>query len=179
MKEYENNTNSLVLTSLIICIILIGTILFRIPIPMTQGYVHLGDAMIYMGVFILGKRHGALAAGLGSALADILGGFAAWAPWSFVIKAMMAYTSGWLIVFCLRHNKGSGRLIFAAGMAAGGIIMASGYFVAEYLMYGNLFAALLGIPWNIGQFTIGIILSLLLSSTLQRTPLNRYFKWRL
>ena len=41
-------TNRLVFTSLMTCLVLLGTLLFRIPVPMTQGYVHLGDAMIYI-----------------------------------------------------------------------------------------------------------------------------------
>ena len=80
-RSSDNRTNRLVFTSLTACLVLLGTILFRIPIPMTQGYVHLGDAMIYIGVLLLGKKQGAAAAALGSSLGDILGGFAFWAPW--------------------------------------------------------------------------------------------------
>ena len=60
---------------------------------MTQGYVHLGDTMVFLGVLMLGKRRGAAAAGLGSALADVLGGFAFWAPWTLVIKSLMAFVT--------------------------------------------------------------------------------------
>ena len=87
-------TNKLVFTALMTCLVLLGTILFRIPIPMTQGYVHLGDAMIYIGVLLLGKKHGAVAAALGSSLGDVLGGFAFWAPWSFIIKFSVAFLAG-------------------------------------------------------------------------------------
>ena len=61
-------TNRLVFASLMACLVLLGTILFRIPIPMTQGYVHLGDAMIYTAVLLLGKKQGAAAAALGRKL---------------------------------------------------------------------------------------------------------------
>lgn len=145
---------------------------------MTQGYVHLGDAMIYMGVFVLGKREGALAAGLGSALADILGGFAVWAPWSLVIKALMAYATGMFLYICIKSKSRSALPILVAGMVVGGMIMTFGYLLAEYIMYGNLGTALLGVPWNIGQFVVGIILSLSLSSVLQHTFLHRYIKMR-
>ena len=96
-RSSDNRTNRLVFTSLTACLVLLGTILFRIPIPMTQGYVHLGDAMIYIGVLLLGKKQGAAAAALGSSLGDILGGFAFWAPWSFFIKFAMAFTAGAMI----------------------------------------------------------------------------------
>ena len=68
----SSNTNSgirkLVFTALVMAMILVATSLFRIPVPMTQGYVHLGDAVIFLGVLLLGKRNGDLAAGLGSAM---------------------------------------------------------------------------------------------------------------
>ena len=106
-------TNKLVFTALMTCLVLLGTILFRIPIPMTQGYVHLGDAMIYIGVLLLGKKHGAVAAALGSSLGDVLGGFAFWAPWSFIIKFAMAFVAGSLIE---KRSK-----VFS--MIAGGFVM--------------------------------------------------------
>ena len=160
MDSYNSgiSTAKLVYTSLTACLIMLGTIIFRIPVPMTQGYVHLGDAMIFAGVFILGKKQGAFAAALGSALGDVLGGFAFWAPWSFIIKFAMAYTAGSL-------TARSGKI---AAMTAGGLVMCSGYLIAERIMYGSWALALIGLPWNIGQFAVGIAVSLALK------PLYRY-----
>ncbi|MBQ6439807.1 MAG: ECF transporter S component [Mogibacterium sp.] len=146
----EAGTGKLVFTSLTACLVLLGTLLFRIPIPMTQGYVHLGDAMIFIGVLILGKKQGAFAAALGSALGDILGGFAFWAPWSFIIKYAMAFVTGSLIE---RTHK-------VTSMATGGLVMCAGYLIAERIMYGSWALAAVGLPWNIGQFATGIAVAL-------------------
>ena len=81
--KMRNNTFKIVMTALMMCLIMVATMFIRIPIPGTQGYVHLGDAMIFLSVLILGWKYGALAAAFGSMLADIIGGFAMWAPWSF------------------------------------------------------------------------------------------------
>ena len=143
-------TNKLVLTALMTCLILLGTLLFRIPVPMTQGYVHLGDAMIYIGVLLLGKKQGAVAAALGSSLADVLGGFAFWAPWSFFIKFAMAFATGFLTE---KTSK-------AVSMITGGLIMCSGYLIAERIMYGSWALAAVGLPWNAGQFAVGIAVAL-------------------
>ena len=62
-------TNKLVLTALMVCLVLLATYIIKIPSPFTQGYVHLGDTMIFLSVLLLGKKGGAAAAGLGSALA--------------------------------------------------------------------------------------------------------------
>ena len=170
------NTSHLVFTSLTVCLVLLGTVLFRIPVPMTQGYVHLGDAMIYMGVLMLGKKQGAFAAALGSALGDVLGGFAFWAPWSFIIKFAMAYTAGCLIEMNTagHHSRSVSRsaakLIQASALAAGGIIMCIGYLVAERIMYGSWALAAIGLPWNIGQFAVGIAVSMAVQPLFRQIP---------
>ena len=156
------STRNLVFTSLTACLVMLGTILFRIPIPMTQGYVHLGDAMVYIGVLLLGKKQGAFAAALGSALGDILGGFAFWAPWSFIIKYMMAFAAGYL----LERSK-SQKVI---SMTAGGLVMCAGYLVAERVMYGSWALAAAGLPWNIGQFTVGIAIAIAAQPLLRLVP---------
>ena len=60
----RNNTFKIVMTALMMCLIMVATMFIRIPIPGTQGYVHLGDAMIFLSVLILGWKYGALAAAL-------------------------------------------------------------------------------------------------------------------
>lgn len=171
----DNKTAGLVYTALMICLVLLGTILFRIPVPMTQGYVHLGDTMILLGVLMLGKRHGAAAAGLGSALADILGGFAFWAPWTLAIKYLMALATGLILEKSGRshkHSQSPDRLVQLTAMTVGGILMCAGYLVAETVMYGSFALAVIGLPWNIGQVGVGITLSMAIYSVLHKIPMT-------
>ena len=51
-------TNKLVLTALMVCLVLLATYIIKIPSPFTQGYVHLGDTMIFLSVLLLGKKAG-------------------------------------------------------------------------------------------------------------------------
>ena len=201
MKILQLNTKTqrLVMISLMMCIILTGTSLFKIPIPLTQGYVHLGDAMIYLSVILLGRRDGSVAAGLGSALGDILGGYAFWAPWTLIIKFAMAFATGLIIDKVHAHESdavsahssvtsrssvsGSDRTnetgsyhdsvrfvtaLDIIGMVIGGLVMAAGYLVVERFMYGSWGVALLGLPWNIGQFIAGIIVALIISGGIRK-----------
>ena len=162
----KTDTQKLALTSLMTALILVATFVLRIPVPLAQGYVHLGDAMIYFGVMVLGRRNGTIAAGTGSALADVLGGYAAFAPWSLVIKAGMAFIAGSIMHRDeAGHNHGTAGNII--GMTAGGLFMTSGYFVVEFVMYGNAAVALIEIPWNIAQFVSGIAISLMLSAAIR------------
>ena len=159
MKSEMDKTQRLVMTALMMTLVLLGTAIFRIPVPMTQGYVHLGDAMVFIGVMMLGRKNGTVAAGLGSAMADILGGFAVWAPWTLFIKAAMAFTAGSFIERSYSgHRHAAG---FITGMTLGGMLMCAGYYIAEGVMYGNWAAAALGIPWNIGQFIIGMMIAMM------------------
>ena len=50
-----------------------ATLLVQVPVPATQGYIHLGDAAIIAGALLFGAHSGLIAGGIGSALADILG----------------------------------------------------------------------------------------------------------
>ena len=167
----DKKTRQLVITALMICLVVLGTILFRIPVPMTKGYIHLGDGMVYLAALLLGKKNGAVVAGLGSALGDILGGFAFWAPFSFVIKLAMAFIAASIIeLHHGKHEQGSLRrtLLYISGMTAGGLVMCAGYLVVERFMYGSWAPALIGVPWNIGQFAVGIVIALAVYQTLSR-----------
>lgn len=45
-----------------------------------QGYVNLGDCAVLMSAWVLGPLYGGAAAGIGSALADLLSGYAHYVP---------------------------------------------------------------------------------------------------
>ena len=185
MTESENRVYPVVMTAMMICIIMVSIVLFRIPIPFTQGYVNLSDAMVFLAVIILGYRYGAVAAGIGSMLGDLMAGFAMWAPWSMGIKAGMAIIFGLVIQSTLTHRKAEGGRkgngspselgfmsieIFA--MILAGLFMTAGYYVAEGIMYGNWIVAALGIPWNLAQFGVGIVLAVSLNKALAKTSLR-------
>ena len=51
-----------------------------------QGYVNLGDCAVPLSAWILGPVYGGVAAGVGSMLADLLSGYAHYAPGTFLIS---------------------------------------------------------------------------------------------
>lgn len=95
----------LILAALFTALIAVFTVIIAIPVPMTNGYVHLGDSMIFLSVLLLGWKHGAIAAALGSALADIYLGYVHYAPWTFAIKGGMALIMGLLIHEGIKSKK--------------------------------------------------------------------------
>ena len=83
------NIRKLVLAALLAALTAVATMIIRIPTP-TQGYIHLGDGMVLICGILLGPGLGALAAGIGSMMADLIGGYMAWVPGTFAIKALTA-----------------------------------------------------------------------------------------
>ena len=84
-------------------LVTLATLALRIHIPATSGYFNLGEAAIYTIALFFGPRVAAIAGGVGSAVADIVGGYALYAPATLAIKA----AEGW-VVGALR-GKGSRR----------------------------------------------------------------------
>ena len=160
------HTQKIVITSLMMGLIIVCTMFVRIPIPLTTGYVHLGDAMIFLGVLLLGWRYGAIAAAFGSTLGDLLSGFAMWAPWTFVVKGGMAIIAGVILLSISKMDKKNSLFGNLVAMIPAGIFMVVGYFVAEGFMYGNWIAPWIGVPWNIGQFAVGIALAIIIQKAL-------------
>ena len=175
----EKRTNKIVLTGIMTSMILVATMVIRIHVPFTQGYVHLGDAVIFISVLVLGKKYGTFAAGVGSAFADIFSGYAYYAPWTLVVKALMAFVVG----AALEHMEKNGQiqegknitLMEVLAMVFGGIEMTVGYYIAASLMQGNWYTPLFSVPGNIGQFVVGMILATALAAALYKTPAKKYF----
>lgn len=184
-KQEMRNTGkaiNLVMTALMMGIIMVSIMFIKVPIPFTQGYAHLGDAMIFLAILILGWKYGAVAAAMGGALGDILGGFPVWAPWTFCIKGIMAIVMGLFLSATLHKGKrciAGVPLLELAGMIIAGIVMVIGYYAAEGIMYGNWAAPVVGIPWNIAQFVVGMVIAGILAAALYKTPARRYFAYRL
>ena len=100
----RTNVEKLVMTALMMALITVVTAILPIPVPFTGEYIHLGDSMVFLAVIILGWKRGAVAAAVGSALADILIGYVYWAPWTFFIKGGMALILG-LILYIASNTK--------------------------------------------------------------------------
>lgn len=155
----KSDTKKLILTALFAALSCAATMIIRIPTPGTGGYIHPGDAIVILSGIILGPVYGFLAAGIGSAMSDLLGGYLIYVPITFIIKGLVAYLSAHAYHSLAKYEK-----LRYAGVAAGGILdiilVTGGYFVCEYFMYGAGAAA--SIPANIIQGVSGLVISLLL-----------------
>lgn len=174
----DNRVRKIVMAGLMGGIITVCTMFIKIPVPMTQGYVHLGDSMIFLAVLVLGKKYGAAAAGIGSALGDFFSGYPHWILWTLVIKFIMGYVMGLFLEKMEKDGKfkeGGITIFEIVGMTIAGCEMVIGYYIAASVMYGSWITPIASIPWNIGQFAVGMAIAVIISAALYRTPAKKYF----
>ena len=167
MKSKNISTKKIVMVALLAALTVVGSML-RIKVPSVVGTsaFHLGNIMCALSGILLGPWFGGLAAGLGSALADILSGYVIYGPATFLIKGMMALVA--FHGFKLLHNKCNklfSRII--SGIAAE-IVMIVGYFVFAGLLYGFGPAAV-NIPANAVQGIAGIVIGIILFKIFEKS----------
>ncbi|MBQ7689372.1 MAG: ECF transporter S component [Clostridia bacterium] len=156
----------LVMTALFAAMTGVATLAVHIPIPATQGYVNLGDGMVLLGAFFLGPAYGAVAAGVGSALADLLLGYAVYAPGTAVIKALCAVTAA----VCMRLLYQKTKLAAVIAGLAGEVLMVLGYFLYESTVLRFGLAAAGSIPANAVQGGVGLVAGAVLYHALCKIP---------
>lgn len=151
----------LVRYAVLIAMTTVMTMVIQIPTVGTEGYLNLGDMVVFIAAFVLGKKGGFIVGGFGSSLADLLTGYTHYVPITLIVKGLEGYIAGSL----LETKIGRQKPIIATSIA--GIFMAFGYFIPETFMYGK--AAVASIPGNIMQGLFGAVTSVLLYTALKRS----------
>lgn len=146
----SKNLKNWIYGGLMTAVIIIATVIVKIPA--INGYLNFGDCFVILSGIMLGPLYGGLSAGIGSALSDIISGFAFYAPATFVIKFLMS-----VISFYIYKKHGA---VLSAVLAE--IIMVLGYFLFETVIYG-IGVSSMGVLWNLLQGTVcGVIAVILL-----------------
>jgi uncharacterized membrane protein len=107
---------------------LVAIVTASFPIIIPPGYFNLGEVIIYVAALLFGPLVGTFA-GAGAAIADILLGFAIFAPGTLVIKG----SEGFIVGF-LNHklkNRINPTVSAIISILAGGFVMIIGYFIYE------------------------------------------------
>lgn len=160
-----NNVTKLVTAALMAAMTCVVTMILPIKIPLgNEGYIHPGDAFVMISGIILGPLYGSLAAGIGSALSDLLLGYANYILPTFVIKSIAAFLCSYT------YRKILGKSIILPTILSG-VVVTLGYFLYENLIFGNSFvAAIAGVPFNLLQNVMGTVLVVILLPLLRKVP---------
>ena len=145
------SVKKLTLAGVLAALVFVMTYVPKVPVPMTGGYVHLGDGAIFLATLLLGPL-GIPAAAIGSGLSDILGGYMVYVLPTMIIKALVAVIA-WKV-----WQEGSWLRAVIAFVAAE-LVMVLGYFAFESVMYGAA-AAWAAVGPNCIQGVAGVALGL-------------------
>ena len=81
---------TIALVAVMAAVVCVLTYIVQIPVPATGGYVHLGDVGANFAALAFGPGPGFLIAGGGMAIADLIAGYATYAPGTLVIHGLQA-----------------------------------------------------------------------------------------
>ncbi len=157
-------------------LICVATILIRIPAPLGEGFLNLGDCFILIAAWTVGPWYGFAAGAIGSALADIFGGAPLYAPGTFVIKGLIALTAA-LIFHALSSKSSKLRVLgLIIGALVGEAVMVAGYYLYDAVILGYGFVpTLVNVPQNLIQGALGAVIGVVLMPVILKTGLQKKF----
>ncbi|MHB1355444.1 MAG: ECF transporter S component [Anaerolineae bacterium] len=149
------------LTAMMIAVTTVFTLLVRIPIPATQGYINFSDVATFFSGFTFGPLVGGIAGGVGAAIADLIGGYAQFAPLTLLAHGLQGVLAG------LIGRKGT-WLALGLGWLAGTIAMVGVYLLGEGLVLTTWPNALAEAPFNLIQNLAGGLIGIPLYFAVRR-----------
>lgn len=134
------------------------------------GVVHLGDTIIFITAILFGTRQAVISGAIAMTMFDAFSPYAAYAPYTLVIKAVMALIVG--LIANSGSAKGNNMVRNVIGIALAGVWGVAGYFGAEVIMYQKVLTAAANVLGNVIQVTASGAIALALLPALKKT---RYF----
>lgn len=164
--QHEKQRN-LTLSAMFAAVIALTIVyLFHIPLGTGGGYLHFGDAFIYLAACFLPAPYACAAAAIGGGLADVMSGAAIWAIPTMIIKPLTAlwFTSQKERLLNRRNITG----VFGAALTS-----VIGYYLAEAVIVGSFAAALATVWGNVIQAAGSGVLFLMMAAVTDRLKLKQ------
>ena len=153
----ENKVQFIAITAMAVALTYVFTafVNVRLPIAANGGLIHLGNVPLFIMAILFGKKTGAIAGGVGMGLFDLLSGWTAWAPFTFIIVGIMGYVVG---AMTEKHDQYGWKV---AAIFAAFVIKIVGYYIAEIILYGNFIAPISSVPGNVVQIAVAAVVVLI------------------
>ncbi len=170
MSELKNNKMRLLTLSAVLCaLVFVATAyLPRIPVP-NGGYVHIGDAFIYLAAVLLPTPYACAVGAIGAGLADALTGYIIYVPGTVIIKALMA------LFFSSKSKKLVGTRNFLATVPAG-LVCVVGYYFYDAILLASFAAPLASIYFNVIQAVASAVIFIILAFIFDKFVLKNNMK---
>lgn len=171
-QKQQTAVKDIVISGLLTALVFIATkfINIRLPISINGGLIHLGNVMLFLSAIVFGKKKGAIAGAFGMGLFDVVSGWMAWAPFTFIIRGVMGYIIG--SIANIKGKDGNNFIYNLVAVIIGGLWMIAGYYIAEVILYRNWYSPITSIPGNIIQIVIGAVLGLPMASAMKRLKIQ-------
>ena len=170
MNKPKNQSLLLCITGLFAAMITLMTgFILHIPYGANGGYIHFGDALIYIAASILPRPYAIAAAVIGGGLADLLTA-PMWAPATIIIKLLVT----------LPFTKRGERRLSKRNLIAPVIcipITIIGYYIAEAVLFGSVAAPVASIPGNFVQTMGSMVIYYIIGKALQKNRTFSNFKF--
>ncbi len=138
----------LALVAMLIALTTVFTLVVRFPVG--GGYLNLSDVAVSFTAYAFGPWIGMISGGVGTALADLLGGYPQYAPFSLLAHGLEGLIIG------LVAGRSSKVPTMVLGWLLGSIAMVGFYFLAEGFILATWPAAIADVPGNILQAVVGL-----------------------
>lgn len=142
----------------------------HVPYGANGGYIHFGDALIYVAAVFLPRPYAMAAAAIGGGMADLLTA-PLWAPATIMIKMIITlpFTSKEGRILCPRN-------IIAPFLAA--LLSATGYYLAQGILFGSFVSVLASFAGSAVQSGGSAIIFLALAVALDKAHMkSRAEEW--
>ena len=165
MNNLNKNSTMLCMTGLFAAMITLMTgFILHIPYGTNGGYVHFGDAFIYIAASILPRPYAIAAALIGAGLADLLTA-PAWMIATIIIKFLL------VMLFKSQNDQLLTKRNMAAPILAIPVTVI-GYYIAEGILFGSFITPVASVPGNLIQSAGSIIIYYFIAGALQKTNLR-------
>ncbi len=159
----NKNLRITVLSGVFCAMIFVLTMFVKFPVA--SGYVHFGDALIYICASVIGPW-GIIAGAIGEGIADVAGGFAIYFPATVVVKALIA------VPFAFFNFKNDKILNIKSSLFSllSGVITVLGYFIADLIIDKTY--AFVDIPGNIIQAVGSAVLFIIIAAAFDKAKIK-------
>lgn len=172
---------SITLNALMMAMTLVATLFLKVPVS-SDGYVNPGDAIIFISASMTGGVSTMISGGIGSMLADFIGGYGYWAPWTLIIKGTEGLLAGLACTLIKKKvdKVSASRILRLVACAVSSLWMVAGYFVARWLIIsGSVPAALAEVPANLVQAGVSLLIAgIVITSGLADKNSSEYFSMK-
>jgi len=159
-----SKTRLIAISGLFAASITLFIVVFRLPMGIQGGMIHIGDAIIYIAAVLLPKPYALVAAAIGGGMANLVTGTLVWAPATIIIKPLIALS------FTSQGKILRGRNIVA--LFIGAVITIIGYYLYAVFVFGSWQAPLPDMMGNLVQSTASAIAFVIIATAIEKTKLK-------